>query len=211
MAFIHTVSPATARDDVAQMYRQQEAGWGFVPNYARVFSHRPAVLARWAALLAEIKRPLDRRRFELVTFAAAHALGNSACTLAHGRVMREFFADEQIVALTQGREDGVLSEADAALVRFARRVALDASTIDATEVQALAAQGLGDAEIFDAAAAVALRCFFAKLLDALGVQPDAVFTELPEPLREALTVGRAIDAGPCVTMPREAAGAGGKA
>jgi len=40
--------------------------------------------------------------------------------------------------------------------------------------------------------AAAARCFFSKTLDALGVQPDASFRELPDEVREPLTVGRPI-------------------
>ena len=88
MSFIATIAPDAADGETAEMYRRQQANWGFVPNYAKVFSHRPEIMARWGALLAEIKRPMDPRRFELVTFAAAHALGNTACALAHGKALR---------------------------------------------------------------------------------------------------------------------------
>ena len=40
--------------------------------------------------------------------------------------------------------------------------------------------------------AASARCFFSKTLDALGVRPDAHYRELPEDVREALVVGRAI-------------------
>ncbi len=76
MTFIRTVRPADASGDVRDMYERQEDHWGFVPNYAKAFSHRPEALARWGRLLAELRRPTDDRRFELVTFAAAHALRN---------------------------------------------------------------------------------------------------------------------------------------
>src|SRR6185295_1223857 len=94
MTFIRTTEPAASTGAVAAMYACQQASWGHVPQYALVFCHRPEVMARWAALLAEIKRPMELRRFELATFAAAHALRNSACTLAHGRALRAFFSDE---------------------------------------------------------------------------------------------------------------------
>jgi hypothetical protein len=120
-------------------------------------------------------------------------------------VLREFFADEQIVALAEGRFEEVLDAADAALARFARRVAVEASQITAADIDALRAQGFGDAEIFDAAAAVGVRAFFTRVLDAMGVQPDAPFAQLPALLRDALTSGRAIGTGPCQAMPAEAA------
>ena len=201
MTFIRTLSPDEVDGVVAAMYLRQQAAWGYVPNYAKVFSHRPEVLARWGQLLAEIRRPMSPRRFELVTFAAAHELRHSACTLAHGKKLREFLVDDDIIALAAGRIGGALTDAEQAMVAFAREVARDASRITSTQVQALNAKGFSDAEVFDIAATAAGRAFFTKLLDALGVEPDSPFLELEPALREALTVGRAIDPRPVVTMP----------
>jgi len=201
MAFIDTIPPAAADAAVAGMYLRQEASWGYVPNYAKVFCHRPEVMARWAQLLAEIKRPMDKRRFELVTFAAAHELRHSACTLAHGKALREFFSDEQILAIAEGRLEGILSRAEQSLVAFTRQIARDASQVTAAQIAALEEHGYSDAEIFDIAAAAAGRAFFTKVLDALGVAPDSPFLALDGTFRRALTVGRAIDESECVTMP----------
>jgi uncharacterized peroxidase-related enzyme len=201
MTFITTIPPDAARDAVADMYRRQQDSWGYVPNYAKVFCHRPEVMARWGQLLAEIKRPMDKRRFELVTFAAAHEVRNTPCALAHGKVLREFFSDEQIVSIAEGRLDGLLDEAEQAMVRFARQVAKDASQATARDVAALKEFGYSDAEVFDIAAAAAGRAFFTKVLDALGVQMDSPFLALDETLRGALTVGRPIDVQACATMP----------
>ena len=201
MAFIDTTSPEAANDTVAAMYRRQQAAWGYVPNYAKVFSLRPETLARWGQLLSEIKRPMDKRRFELVTFAAALELHNTACALVHGRVLREFFSDAQILAIAAGRCDGVLSEGEQAMLAFARQTARDATRTSASDIAALKRHGYSDADIFDIAAAAAGRAFFAKLLDALGTLPDSALNQLDEPFRRALTVGRPIDDGACITMP----------
>jgi uncharacterized peroxidase-related enzyme len=201
MTFIDTTPPGAARDAVADMYRRQQENFGFVPNYARAFCHRPEVMARWGRLLAEIRRPLDRRTFELATFAAAHVLRSSPCTLAHGQALREFFDDEQIAALAEDRLEGVLGAAEQALVRFARQVAHDASRVTAEDVAGLRAQGYGDADIFDIAATAAGRAFFTKLLDALGVLADAPLGNIDEPLRSVLIVGRPLDEAPCMRMP----------
>jgi uncharacterized peroxidase-related enzyme len=201
MSFIDTTSPDAADGETAAMYRRQQASWGFVPNYAKVFCHRPEVMARWGQLLAEIKRPMDKRRFELVTFAAAHALGHSACALAHGKALGEFFTQEQVIAIAEGRFEGLLSAAEQAMLRFARQVALDASQVSAEGVAALKGHGYGDAEVFDIAAAAAGRAFFTKLLDALGVLADSPFLAFDAHWRQALTVGRPIDVQVPVTMP----------
>ncbi|MFI4931586.1 MAG: carboxymuconolactone decarboxylase family protein [Burkholderiales bacterium] len=201
MAFIETIPPEAAEGAVAAMYQRQQTAWGYIPNYAKACSLRPEVLARWGQLLAEIRRPMDKRRFELITFVAALELDNSACALVHGKALREFFTDAQILAIAAGRGDTILSKAEQAMVTFARQTAIDATRITAGQVAALRQHGHTDAEIFDIAATAAGRAFFAKLLDALGVLPDSPLLALDESMRRALTVGRPIDEGPCVTMP----------
>lgn len=175
------------------MYERQEDHWGYVPNYAKAFSHRPEVLARWGRLLAELRRPADDRRFELVTFAAALALRHSACALAHGQKLATLIGKDAVLRIAAGREADVLTAAEVAMLRFARAVALDASQIDAETVEALIREhGFSDEEVFDIAAIAAGRSFFTKLLDALGVEPDAAFMTVDDELRRALTVGRPI-------------------
>ena len=201
MSFIDTIPPAAAEGETAAMYRRQQAAWGYVPNYAKAFGHRPEVMARWGALLAEIKRPMDRRRFELATFAAAHELRNSACALAHGKALGEFFAEAEVVAIAEGRLAGILDDTEQAIVAFARQVARDASAIEASDVAALAAHGLDAGAIFDVAAAAAGRAFFTKMLDALGVRMDSPFLAASDGWRRAMTVGRSIDTRTPETMP----------
>ncbi len=201
MTFIETAPLEEARDALRVMYLRQQTAWGYVPNYAKVFCYRPEVLARWGQLLAEIKRPMTKRRFELVTFVAAHELRHSACALAHGKALREFFGDEQILAIAEGRLDGVLGAAEQAVVSFSRQIARDAASVTAARVASLKQYGYSDAEIFDIAAAAAGRAFFTKLLDALGVAPDSPFLAEDDTFRRALTIGRAIDGDECVRLP----------
>jgi hypothetical protein len=59
-------------------------------------------------------------------------------------------------------------------VRFARDIARDASAVTSRQVDVLrSAFGLSEAEIFDIAAIASARCFFTKILDALGSEADA--------------------------------------
>ncbi len=193
MAFIKTVRASQSTGEVRDMYERQEAHWGYVPDYASVFSHRPEVLTRWGRLLAEIRRPADDRRFELVTFVVAHELKHSACSLAHGKNLADLLGAEHVVALAEGRLPPVLTPAEVAIVAFARDIARDASKITSGRVAELREiHGLDDAEIFDIAAIAAGRCFFTKLLDALGSEPDVAFMSLDPDFRQALTVGRPI-------------------
>lgn len=193
MSYIATIPPAEAVGDVHAMYARQQASWGYVPNYAKVFCHRPEVLARWGQLLAEIRRPMDARRFELITFAAAHALGNTPCSLAHGKALTQFFGDDAVRAMAEHGDAPTLSDAERAMMAFSRKVAVDASRVTQADADGLRASGFSDAEIFDIAATAAGRAFFTKLLDALGVRADAPFGAMDPALRAVLTVGAPID------------------
>jgi len=192
MSYIETISPDDAEGAVLEMYEHQQKHWGYVPNYAKSFSHRPEVMARWGRLLAEIRRPLDSRTFELVTFAAAHELRHTSCSLAHGKALTPFFSNEQICAIAENGDLDFLTEAEREMVRFSRKVARDAAAIDAADVQRLKDNGLDDVAIFDIAATAAGRAFFSKILDAIGSLPDAAFSSIDKDLRVPLTVGRAI-------------------
>lgn len=193
MAFIGTVHPSESRGEVRAMYAREQQDWGFVPDYARAFCHRPRVMELWGQLLTEIRRPVDARRMELATFGAAHETRHSPCSLAHGAKLAEMIGKEAVLAIVSGREDEVLDPADAAIFRYARQVARDASQITAAAIDDLReTHGLSDAEIFDIAANAASRCFFTKLLDGVGVDADRGFMSLDSDLREALTVGRPI-------------------
>jgi uncharacterized peroxidase-related enzyme len=203
MAFIKTIQPSESEGEVRAMFERQQKSWGFVPNYAKVFCHRPEVMARWARLLAEIRRPMDDRRFELATFAAAHELKNTACTLEHGKQLGRIIGPEAVVSLGRGETSPELSEAELAIAAFARKIANDASAITAEDVEGLKAHGLGDAEIFDIAAAAAGRAFFTKLLDALGVRADIAAGKLDDDFRVPLTVGRPISTEPAEHMEGE--------
>jgi uncharacterized peroxidase-related enzyme len=193
MAFIETIAAPDIDDEVRAMYERQQAHYGYVPNYAKVFCYRPEIMQLWAQLLSGIKRHMDKRRFELVTFAAAHALGSTLCSLAHGRALTEFFPMEDVQAMARGRTPPSLSPAEGEMMVFARKVACDASAVTAGEVERLKGYGFSDAEIFDIAAATAARAFWTKVIESLGVEADAPFRALNSEFRKALTVGRPID------------------
>lgn len=193
MAFIDTISPGNSRDEVRAMYANEEKDWGFVPDYARVFCHRPRVMECWSQLLGEIRRPVDVYRIELATFAAAYESRHSPCSLAHGAKLAEIIGKEALLSIAAGREEEVLDPTDVAIWRYARQIARDASQITVEDIEELReSHGLSDKEIFDIAANAASRCFFTKLLDSLGVDADSGFLDLDPDLRQTLTVGRPI-------------------
>jgi len=193
MSFIETVPVAEATGDVRRMYEQNQARLGYVPNYAKVFSLRPQVMDGWAQLQKSIRSTMDSRRFELVTLAAARALRSSYCSLAHGRVLEtQFFSADDVTRIARRDADSPLEPAEVAVMAFAEKVVRQADAVTREDVEILRSHGLTEGEIFDVAAAAAARCFFSKILDALGAEPDASYEALSPDLRDALTVGRPI-------------------
>jgi uncharacterized peroxidase-related enzyme len=193
MAFIRTILPADAEGPVREMYEQTRSRFGYVPNWAKAFSLRPGVRDGWAALLGSIQSNLPIRSYELATLAAARALRSSYCSLAHGSVLaNKVFDPMAVTSIMTGQPDTPLDPREHAMMAFAEKVVLNAERITSTDIEILRSHSYSDEEIFDFAAAAAARCFFSKLLDALGVQADSTFNELDPALLRALTVGRPV-------------------
>ena len=109
MAFISTIPEDGAPTDVKQMYDKNLETQGYIPNYSRVFSHRPQVMETWGNLLGSIRSNMDTRRYELITLAAARALNSSYCMLAHGSILRKkFYSSEQLNLIAQDYPDTIL-------------------------------------------------------------------------------------------------------
>lgn len=160
-------------------------------NYERAFAERQDVLAAWVQLNAAIKSNMDLRRYELATLAAARRLRSSYCSLAHGKVLLEQFG-EPVRDIAVDRRTAGLDEVDIAVMDLAEKVVDDATSVDDDELASLRDLGLSKDEIMDVVLAAAARCFFAKTLDAMGVRPDASFSELDSGVLDALVVGRPI-------------------
>lgn len=193
MTFIQTIPEDQAVADVKMMYEESIAGMGYLPNYVRLFSHRPQVMKAWGVLLGSIRQNMDVRRYELVTLAAAQALGSSYCMLAHGSVLlKEIFSPDELTHIAQDYRTADLTPAEVAMMAFAEQVVRDATAVTQAQIDTLRQHGFTDDEIFDITTTATARCFFSKTLDALGAEPDATYRALDENLRQSLTVGRPI-------------------
>jgi uncharacterized peroxidase-related enzyme len=198
VSFIETIRARDATGVVRAMYERQQRAWGYVPNYAKAFSHRPEVLAAWADLIAVIRAPVDRRTFELVTFTAANALGSSSCSLAHGKLLSEnHLSADDVAAIADERDEAAaLTAAERAMLRFARQLIRDSSAVTQAHIDAMRECGIDDARIVDVACIAAGRAFFANFVEALGCAPDPALAEMDAELAKRLTVGRPVDSEP---------------
>lgn len=192
MAFVESIP----EHEVPEVCAADRGRFGYLPNFARVFAHRPAVYLGWKQLNGAIKEGMDERRYELATVAAARRLRSSYCSLAHGRVLADrFHTAAEVAAIARDHRAAGLDEVDVAVMDLAEKVAGDATSVTQADIDRLRELGLTDEDVVDVVLAAAVRCFFSKTLDALGVEPDHAYRELEPTLRDALTVGRPIAGG----------------
>jgi uncharacterized peroxidase-related enzyme len=193
MAFIGVIEDDQATGRARELFDAELAKDGHVWNLTRLLAMRPGVLDAWRGLIGAIRTTLDLRRYELVTFAAARALRASYCLLAHGSILRDQVLDaDRVAALARDPAPAGLPPAAVAMMEFAAKIATEADRVTQADVDRLRAFGFSDPEVLDITLAAAARAFFTKVLDGLGVQPDASYQALPAELRSALTMGRPI-------------------
>lgn len=193
MSYIETIPEAEAHGKVAEMYERLRGQLGYLPNYGRQFSHRPALFQAWVQLNTAIKANMDPRRYELATVAAALRRRSSYCSLAHGeKLLGLGSTPEEVAALADDPERAGLTEMEHAIVGYAAKVAEDPASITPEDIEALRELGMSDPEIFDVAAAAAARCFFTALGDAVGTVPDGVYRDTLPSLVDVLSVGRSV-------------------
>lgn len=197
MSFIRGIEDRQASGRARELFDADRAKDGYVWNLTRVLAIRPQVLDAWRGLVGAIRATMELRRYELVTFAAARALRASYCMLAHGSILRDQFLDaDRVAALARDPATAGLSAAEVAMMEFAAKVATEADRMTQADVDRLRRFGFADPDVLDIALAAAARAFFTKVLDGLGVQPDAAYQALAPELRSALTVGRPIAEAP---------------
>jgi alkylhydroperoxidase family enzyme len=136
----------------------------------------------WRQLISAVRGPMELRRYELATLAAAGALKSRYCVGAHADVVlsKGFFTMPELEAVMSDRQSATLDEVDIAVMDLAEKVALDSSKVTDADFEALRRHGLADAEILDVVLAAAARCFFSKTLDAMGAEIDDAYAATSE-------------------------------
>jgi uncharacterized peroxidase-related enzyme len=193
MSFLNPDEKASSSELVSRLQEADRARVGYLPNYSVLFSLHPEAYEGWRHLIKEIASPMDPRRYELATLAAAHRLRSTYCSIAHGKVLADQFLEPGEIKDLLASQATPLDETEQAMYDFAAKVADDATKVTEADIEALRTHGLDDREIFEIILASAARCFFSKVLDATGTLADREYHDLVEPdLLAALTVGRPI-------------------
>ncbi len=193
MPFIKTIPESEATGDLKEMYKSEIQTRGYLPNFARIFCYKPKVMFAWRNLIKSINENMDRRRYELVTLAAARKLKSSYCSLAHGTVLiSNYYSTDELNEIIKNQDSILLSATDKSIMKFAEKIVIDATSVNQNDIEELKNLGLNEEEIFEIVIVATARCFFSKTLDALGAEPDKVFLNMEENLKSSLIVGRSV-------------------
>jgi uncharacterized peroxidase-related enzyme len=185
MSIIETVSEAQGAGLIAEIYAADRRALGYVPSHTLVLSVNPEAFTAWRALQAAIAESMGVRRFELVTLAAARALGSKHCRLAHGNKSLKVMDEEELLLIARDYHAAGLSPAEVAMMEFAEKLSTDSAAMTDADTQRLHGLGFTDREIVDIALAAAARNYLSRALQALAVDVD-VPPNLSVPLRDAL-------------------------
>ena len=190
-AFFLDEAPLT--DEAAAIHGADRDADGYVNNWTRLWSWRPDVFTDFAALRSSLMAAsqLTDRDWAVLVTATASERDDSYCSLAWGARLATLAGDDAAAGLIAGQSDLELSERERALADWARRVVRDPNGTTDSDVARLRELGLGDREIFEATAFVALRLALSTVNDALGAAPDKQLADAAPPsVRAAVDYGR---------------------
>jgi len=185
MSIITTTSESDATGRVAEFYADDTEDLVYVPEHTKVMAVNPEAYAAWESLITAIARPMDKRRYELITLAAALGTRSRHCRLAHGRKSLRYFDEETLVLIASDYRAAGLSPAEVAMMEFAEKVGVDASSMTDDDSLRLREAGFTDREIVDIVLAAAARNYFSRAIQALAVDVD-VPPGMSARLRDAL-------------------------
>lgn len=188
MAILHTIPESSATGATAAIYADDVTDQGFVAAHTKVMALNPEAHAAWEALIGAIAKPLGKRRYELVTLAAARGARSKHCRLAHGRLSLALFDEAQLVRIASDYRDADLSPAEVAMMDFAERVSEDSDRMTDADSLVLREHGFSDRDILDVTLAAAARNYYSRAIQALAVDVEPP-TDISDALRDALVRG----------------------
>ncbi|MFF1251836.1 carboxymuconolactone decarboxylase family protein [Pseudarthrobacter sp. NPDC058329] len=185
MTILKVTPEAGASGLTAEIYDADRRSLGYVPSHTKAMSLNPEAYMAWESLTQAISTSLGLRWYELVTLAAAQAIGSTHCRLAHGKKTLTIIPEEHLCAIARDFHNADLPEAEVAMMDYAVKLSTDAAAMADGDAQRLREVGFSDREIADITMAAAARNFFSRALLALNVEldvPEGMSDELQQAL-----------------------------
>lgn len=171
MSRVPLIDPSTATGARHAMLAQIHGAFGAVPHMFQAVANSPAALqSMWGAFGALGSGVLGAKLGEQLAVAIANRNGCEYCLAAHTALGRKAGATAEEMAEAQiGRAQDART---AAALAFALQLVEARGQVGASAVQALRDAGLGDEEIVEIVAHVALNLFTNYVNNALAVPLD---------------------------------------
>ena len=171
MTILTTVDPATAEPKAKALLDGVQKKLGVTPNMMRVLAVNPTVLGAYLGFSGALAGGrLGAKLHEQIALAVAEANGCDYCLAAHTRLGKGAgLAAADIVAARRG------TSADArasAVLAFARKLVAEHGHVSPDDVAQARAASLGDADIVEIIASVALNVFTNYLNSAADTDVD---------------------------------------
>jgi len=133
-----------------------KAKLGMTSNLYRLLALSPPVFEGYLALVGSLaKTALDARTREQIALAVANVNGCNYCNAAHTAVAKRLKLDPaEIEAARRGKASDPKT---AAIVGFARHIAVSRAAVSEAEVEAVRAAGVSDAELVETVVLVAVN------------------------------------------------------
>ncbi|NYD65511.1 carboxymuconolactone decarboxylase family protein [Agromyces atrinae] len=185
MTIIRPTNDHELDDRVAEIYASDIDDQGFVAAHTRIMTINIDAYDAWENLIGAIAASMGKRRYELVTLAAALGARSTHCRLAHGKKTLSIVDEGDLVAIARDyRSAPSLSAAEITMMEFAEKVSSDASSMTDDDSSRLRGAGFTDREIVDIALAAAARNYYSRAIQALAVPVDEI--DLSDELQAAL-------------------------
>jgi len=182
MAWIHTIEPADAEGKLADLYDAIGASRGGVARVHQVQSLNPRAMRAHLDLYKAVvfaRSPLSRIHRERIAVVVSAANRCAYCVGHHGEALAQLGDDPAVrAALEAGEISETLSEADRALLLWARDMTLSPAEAEEATCERLRALGWEDRALLDASLTVGYFNFVNRLVLMLGVHLEQAYEQL---------------------------------
>ena len=177
MPRIHVTDHNHAQGRLKEIYDDLLQKRGKLADIHKIQSLRPESIVKHMELYMEImfsRSPLTRAQREMMAVVVSVANGCQYCTMHHLQAVKHYIKDpQQLEAITQWPQEGILNDADTALCNFARHLTIHPYEHEGNDfTQALRVNGFSDEAILDAVLVIAYFNFVNRIALSLGLQAD---------------------------------------
>ena len=176
MSRMPLVQDADAPTDVAEMYEEikREMGIPFVPNMDRALALAPnALKGTWEALrnvFLQTNLPMTLATMILLSVSAANKC--KYCAPIFKATCMTVGVDEDSLAALDKDLEGLAPERVHAIVKFARKCALDRGNLSDVDFDEVRALGVSDEEIVEIISLAALANYLNTVADSMQIDLD---------------------------------------